>query len=296
MEIHCLYYGYRHYKPSMGQWLEKDPISPEMDHYRFCGGNSLAYVDAWGMYQANVHFYATYQMAISAGLSEEDARELAYYAEYPDEVDELDAIHQGKVGWPFWASETEANWMHRTQMSFHQLNGQPVVYETSHVRDCLRKIFCDSNTPWEKGFALHALGDSYSHIVLTRHAERPKKLKHLRRWLGRGRFGMYIRKKKKIVYGSGQYMYSSGLGHLADWTAPDIVSNRPNLAMAYLRDAYALISGGNTVDVDASLLNRWTVPNDAAPTFESINPPPSSITQEQIIQWMEKLENCLREQ
>ncbi|MBP1590134.1 MAG: RHS repeat-associated core domain-containing protein [Kiritimatiellae bacterium] len=297
VDIHCLYHGYRHYNPSLAQWMEKDSISPETEAYRYCGGNSVASVDAWGLYQANVHFFATYQMAIAAGYKEQDALALAYYTEYPDEVDELDAIYQGWVGWPFWASDDETDWMTRTQMAFHQLNGQTVAYERTHVRCCLRKIFLESQETWEKGFALHALGDSYAHIVRTKHQVPVSRHKHYRHRTSRlsRRYGPHVR-RTRTVYGVGQTMYSPGLGHFWHGTSPDIVSNRPNLAMSYLQDAYQLISNGDTVLVDNALLDKWTNPGKNAPSFRSMNPVGKPITQQQMIQWKEKLERCLAEQ
>jgi RHS repeat-associated protein len=50
-ETDLVYYGYRYYNPSMGRWLNRDPIEEEGGHdlYAFVGNDPGNYVDSLGL-------------------------------------------------------------------------------------------------------------------------------------------------------------------------------------------------------------------------------------------------------
>jgi hypothetical protein len=127
-------------------------------------------IRAWG---PAGHYYSVYFISRFAGLPDPTAEQLAFFAQMPDQVTNLDAIIAG-TAFAVWALTPPA---HRTAMGpageraidiargAHCLTGNPggietkrrleVLKGTPHI-DQLRGIFAF-------GLGLHPLGDSYAH-------------------------------------------------------------------------------------------------------------------------------------
>jgi len=43
------YYGYRHYSPGIGRWLNRDPVEDSEDVYGFVGNETASNYDVWGL-------------------------------------------------------------------------------------------------------------------------------------------------------------------------------------------------------------------------------------------------------
>src|SRR5207245_10964635 len=53
--------------------------------YAYTSGDPINKVDAFGLYQIEIHYYMTYFLAIAAGMKSEDALTLALGAQYVDD-------------------------------------------------------------------------------------------------------------------------------------------------------------------------------------------------------------------
>jgi hypothetical protein len=116
------------------------------------------------------------------------------------------------------------------QQLLHQLNGFKGE-DIEKMRCCLRELYKSSKKPVVQGYALHALSDTYGHMV----AETVGGVAGAHSSLYTGR--------------TLDEMYKGPYGHGFDFTFPDRVSLRPDLAESYLRDLYSLV-GANRVDAD----------------------------------------------
>jgi len=60
-ETGLLYYGYRYYSPSLGRFINRDPIGEQggRNQYAFVGNNGVSRVDMLGLYQIQVCFLVT---------------------------------------------------------------------------------------------------------------------------------------------------------------------------------------------------------------------------------------------
>ena len=85
-------------------------------------------------------------------------------------------------------------------------------------------------------------------------------------------------------------MYSDGWGHYQDGTIPDRIDARRSLAMDYCRDLLDLLALDSKVD-PSLLLDETKANATQIPPYQQSNYP--EITEEQIQQWMERLEKCI---
>jgi hypothetical protein len=115
------------------------------------------------------HYYTVFFAAMMAGLSLDDCKTNAFYAQMPDQVTELDAIPAGK-GWGLRLFHAPTNWNAdqmvidaQVQLGLHALTGWSADAETAYRNKILDKLDPGS---FEFGLALHPFGDSYAHRVL----------------------------------------------------------------------------------------------------------------------------------
>ena len=101
-------------------------------------------------YDVGGHFTTPYLVALAAGVDGVEARELSYWAQYPDLDSRYDAI-RGLISWDFG---------YGIQRYLHSLRGGPARV----ARDELSSYLARSGLPvWKAGLAVHALGDSFAH-------------------------------------------------------------------------------------------------------------------------------------
>ena len=79
---------HRTYDPSTGRYLQPDPLGyPDgPDPYLYVRGDPLNRIDPQGLYDADVHYYMTYFLALTAGLSADDAWIIATAGQTMDNV------------------------------------------------------------------------------------------------------------------------------------------------------------------------------------------------------------------
>jgi RHS repeat-associated protein len=158
----------RIYDPIIGRFLQNEPnqfLRP-IAHYLYCRNRPTRKVDPTGLWDENGHFYTTYIVARAAGLSNEQAKALAYFSQLPDEDTDFDATHAGLAraggieGEEFYKKNA---WRKDVQEVLHSLHGG----DSKKRRDCLKKLLLTGNLKdWQKGLVIHAFGDAYAHTTL----------------------------------------------------------------------------------------------------------------------------------
>ncbi len=76
----------RTYDPRTGHYLQPDPLGyPDgPDAFLYASGDPVNKIDRLGLYQEDVHYYMTYFLASSLGMSAQDAQTLALSTQYID--------------------------------------------------------------------------------------------------------------------------------------------------------------------------------------------------------------------
>jgi RHS repeat-associated protein len=177
--------GFRYRDIETGVWLSRDPAGfvdgPNL--YAYVRQNPWTMFDAQGLYAEAGHFYTTYAVAVAAGMDKGQAYRTAYYSQLPDEAHQLDAIAQAtnatsKVGHPavqMWryltgdkagtaAANEAVNDMTNVHRNLHFLRGSDdagIKESRSNLSGAIKNGEFASD--WERGFAIHTLGDTYAH-------------------------------------------------------------------------------------------------------------------------------------
>jgi len=156
------------YNPQAGHWLNRDPSEEGggADVYGFVGNSPVNLVDLLGKYQLDIHFYATYVMAMQNGMSDQAAYETAYYAQYPDQNSTFDAIPAGinlVEDRLFFRKRAEAQFDLDIQRIIHSLHGGNAD-QVKAWKECIGKMVHTEPNGWRRGFLIHTLGDSFSHV------------------------------------------------------------------------------------------------------------------------------------
>ncbi|MFC4306912.1 SpvB/TcaC N-terminal domain-containing protein [Cohnella boryungensis] len=88
-------YGARCYAPWLARWLSCDPAgyADGPNKYAYVRNNPITFKDKTGMWGEAGHYYTVYYVSLAAGFDEKTAYRNAFYAQMPDEVEELDAKH-----------------------------------------------------------------------------------------------------------------------------------------------------------------------------------------------------------
>jgi hypothetical protein len=168
------------------------------------------------------HYYTPYFIMLAAGVDDPTAQLMAFYAQMPDEVTELDAFRAGvelaslkwydisaKYDSPFSApidTKPARQLAHDIQRGLHCLTGRDASLEVE-IRTKLLK-----GQKWgslEFGLAIHAYGDSFAHQDID-HPGR---------------------------------MYAPGKGHGLDGHGPDSIEERSDLYVRYATGFYNVVVG-----------------------------------------------------
>jgi Domain of unknown function (DUF4157) len=159
------------------------------------------------------HYWTVYFASMAAGLDKQEAKDNAFFAQMPDQVDELDATDEGEGFYPNYLGfvipgDGTANRLLRriaVQKGLHALTGWSAENETTYRTNILKTT---KPGTFEFALALHPFGDSFAH---------------------------------RIVNG-GARMYSGPAGHAVEVHASDCagVVNSGNLKSACFENAYAV--------------------------------------------------------
>jgi RHS repeat-associated protein len=156
-------FGRRPYNPLTGRWLTREPLG-EKEAPNLCAlecNDPIDHFDVLGLYQAGGHFYTVYAVAIAKGYSSDDAYQLAYYSQLPDQVGQYSAYDS--MG--SWAYERafQNQWLQDVQEVLHSLHGGDV----DKRRACLRKMMADPSLNLiDRGLLSHTFGDAYAHTYV----------------------------------------------------------------------------------------------------------------------------------
>lgn len=137
------------------------PVSPRLF-------DSSAEPRCWG---PAGHYWTIYFVCIAAGLEKQAAMDNAFYAQMPDQVEELDATQEGFAffeNYPrIFLGDAGADRVLRTkavQMGLHALSGWSSAYETKYRTNILKTL---KPGTFEFALALHPFGDSFAHRLVN---------------------------------------------------------------------------------------------------------------------------------
>ncbi len=172
-------YDFRHraYDPTLGKFLQPDAarFSDELTNStRAMHNNPVSNRDPLGMYQPDGHFYATFSVKWwnDPYGSVSDAFSYAYWSEYPDEEQVLDAKRAGLLMIFF----IDYDFNHRLMSIMHSLHGgdpDKVAQWRTCVRDQLSSYRASNEGFDILGFATHSLGDAFAHVRSDGYAYSP---------------------------------------------------------------------------------------------------------------------------
>lgn len=144
-------FGARIYDPRVGRWLSVDPLqskAPDWSPYRFGFDNPIRYKDPDGRYETDGHYWTMYLVAVLLKIPH--AKELAFWAEYPDHIMKPDGTVQKATN----------TWLNPIfQYYVHALTGG----SAEDARSLGRERVISANTSPRRGVGGHYLMDSYAH-------------------------------------------------------------------------------------------------------------------------------------
>ncbi len=199
----------RYLHVGIGRFIHRDPLGyvGGENLFEYCASRPIDDTDSTGQYDRGGHFWATYITAVSAGMSPQDAYEIAYYTQLPDQYGPWDAKNAAVAQLHMSTSNPNYSWYRDIEQVLHSLHGgNPAAAQTR--RACLSKLVADTSLPlWQRGMINHALGDAYAHTYPNGNA------------------------------------YSSPLGHALHGHWPDMISNRPGLFYLYTTNLFGALDG-----------------------------------------------------
>jgi RHS repeat-associated protein len=102
---------HRTYDPASGRYLQPDPLGYPNgpDAFVYAGGDPINKTDSKGLYEEDVHYYLTYYLALTAGLTERQSWVIATANRYID-----DNTYTEPFG-PIWLNYAARRYYHFTQ-------------------------------------------------------------------------------------------------------------------------------------------------------------------------------------
>jgi len=147
---------HRDYDPSLGRYLQSDPIGllGGISTYSYVGSNSLRYVDPRGLWSTDAHDYLLEQLAETQGLNQAALQNMQLGSRFADslpagnQADALSYLH----------SMTSSEWPDKTEACKARFKYiQEMLDDYQRLRDAGR-----NDAFWYLGRALHPLMDSTS--------------------------------------------------------------------------------------------------------------------------------------
>lgn len=216
------YHAARYFLQWLGRWGSPDPAGVTFDSnvYAYTPANPVLLRDTTGLYGESGHFYTVYFVSLAAGFDQETAFRNAFYAQMPDEVDELDAVdrhyrsvtHALSDSWarsdilpvsPLEQKLIDAN-RDLIQTTLHSLTGGDTEAERRATETAISET--EAGTI-EMGLLLHRFGDTFAHSTID----------------------------------DPGVTYETGWGHLGDMHAPDQIHQRPELYEEYVTQLFSML-------------------------------------------------------
>jgi RHS repeat-associated protein len=164
------YHGARYYAPWIGRWSSSDPAQLEdgVNLYTYVHDNPLVFMDPNGKAAHAGHYRSVYLAALVVGYEPDVAAKMAFYAQMPDQVKELDAAEAGKN---FFLSSIAKNaGSNMKQAMFEnavtiQAGGHSITGDVAEFERNRRREIVLSQNPGSAlhGAALHAFSDAFFH-------------------------------------------------------------------------------------------------------------------------------------
>lgn len=160
-ESDLVYYGYRYYKSSTGQWLIRDPIE-QGNPYLFVKNTTLSTYDILGLWGASVHDDRTMYWAQQLGILQDTAEVIGKADNAVDSLHDPEIINNDTWSWHFNRSRSgDSRFTHRDD-------------ELKKARSyCANNIDNPEEAAKHLGYALHPDQDWVTHGDYNRIIETP---------------------------------------------------------------------------------------------------------------------------
>jgi hypothetical protein len=199
------------------------------------------YTDPLGLNSVGGHYYTVLVVSLAAGYSMDEAKELAFFAQYPDYVKEYEAwdLIEGDRSAPRIAAHKSKEWVKvgkslsenallKQSIGHSFRNSDPVPYRKSYAQN-----WSSLGGLHEKGMVLHFFADLYAHAYDQEDGT--------------------------------ERLVDTGLGHATKGTGPDYIGLDHAKYDKYVRDMYAMIKkdGSNDGMIEGLLAftKTFSVPN-----------------------------------
>lgn len=205
----------RYYFASIGRLLQRDPPrrTSARNLYEYVNSHPTFAVDPLGLYGVSGHFYTTFLTGRAVGLSADQAYELAYWSQYPDEDSPFSALGSlCPLSPSFLYSGDVYDFL-------HSMHGGDVELRRAQLA-CLLSMG-EFSEPWERGFLIHAFADSFAHTY-----PRPA-------WA------------ECLGIGASEWAYGYPLGHGLDGHAPDYITSNTGNYSLYMHSLVESLGGAD---------------------------------------------------
>ena len=97
-------YRARYFDPTMGRFLQTDPLSYQdsMNLYQGMGMNPVNFVDPWGLYGIDFHYYVIYFLMRAKGWDKETSNRVAGFSQYVDDNSETTSMFTTEASRSYW--------------------------------------------------------------------------------------------------------------------------------------------------------------------------------------------------
>ena len=160
-DTNLYYYGARYYDSAIGRFVSVDPWSGDLTNpqtlnkYSYVLNNPLKYVDPSGEYAKDVHYDLTFALGIATGLSDEQARRIAFHNQNTDEHIRTRPIFNMVTG--------KTNTYHFSSREDARSNFDLLLSKIQDDLDYRTSFFSGYRADKIFGRALHTFQDTYSH-------------------------------------------------------------------------------------------------------------------------------------
>jgi RHS repeat-associated protein len=211
-------FGARCYDPRIGRWFSIDAVeAAHQSPYAFVSNDVLRKYDPDGNWERDGHYWTV--LLVATMLKLPNAAELAYWAEYPDQIMDR-KLHIRDQS----AKKTASYWKAEFRLTKHAFGGN-----FNDKKAYFDKWWAKSYNVIGKGKSVDYFGDMYSHIDWT----------DMETW-------------KSQSPSMNPDMFNVTLGHGMQGYAPDKIKNRGTLYGHYIKDLVSFL-GGEDASIDMSV-------------------------------------------